>query len=304
MKYLIFIFLTFIYSNSVIAKEQIIETSDGVKLFVNVKGEGPACLYLHGGPGSGSHWMEVFMGDVLEKDFTMIYLDQRGVGRSTSPADGNYSLKRMILDFEEVREALGISNWYTLGHSFGGILQMGYVEAKPASVNGMLMINCTLSMNDSFGKSWLPKAIELAGKDTPPVCYDSKLPVFERMKAIMPILGGKGILWKLFFNNEGDSRKLNETYGDFTSWNGDLSDNILDYPEYWTDFSKLSATIKVPVLFYYGRTDWAIGPEHYKQAVFPNVIFWGSDSGHMPFIETKPDLVKAIESFLGKYVRK
>ena len=87
------------------AQEREILTSDGVKLYVKVKGTGTPYLYLHGGPGSGSHWLEKFFGDYLEQHFQMIYLDQRGVCRSSSPKDNNYSLERMILDFEEVRGA-------------------------------------------------------------------------------------------------------------------------------------------------------------------------------------------------------
>ncbi|MDD5047097.1 MAG: alpha/beta fold hydrolase, partial [Bacteroidales bacterium] len=105
------------------AQERTILTSDSVSLYVNVKGSGTPCLYLHGGPGSGSYWLEKFFGNYLEQNFQMIYLDQRGVGRSTSPRDGNYSMDRMVCDFEEIRQALGLSQWLTLGHSFGGILQ-------------------------------------------------------------------------------------------------------------------------------------------------------------------------------------
>jgi len=90
------------------AQERHIIASDSVNLYVNVKGRGTPCLYIHGGPGSGSYWMEKFMGEYLEQHFQMIYLDQRGVGRSSSPGDNNYSMERMIKDFEEVREYLGI----------------------------------------------------------------------------------------------------------------------------------------------------------------------------------------------------
>jgi proline iminopeptidase len=44
------------------AQERTILTSDGVSLYVNVKGSGIPCLYLHGGPGSGSYWLEKFFG--------------------------------------------------------------------------------------------------------------------------------------------------------------------------------------------------------------------------------------------------
>ena len=127
---------------SLMGQEKLITTSDGVQLYANVKGSGPACLYVHGGPGSGSYWMEVFMGDSLEQHFRMIYLDQRGVGRSSGSNDGNYSLERMVQDFEEVRISLGIKEWFTIGHSFGGVLQMAYVKNNPEVNKGLMFINC------------------------------------------------------------------------------------------------------------------------------------------------------------------
>lgn len=283
------------------AAEKYILTSDSVKLYVNVKGTGPACIYLHGGPGSGSYWLEKFAGGFLEQKFQMIYLDQRGVGRSSSPADNNYSLERMIMDFEEVRKSLGIQSWLTLGHSFGGILQMAYANSNPGAISGMMFINCTLSMNDSFKNSWLPKAIELTGNDTPVVCRDATVSVYERMLAIMPVLGEKGKMWKIFFDSEENSRRMNETYSGFDNWNSDQSEKILEIPEYWDDFRKFTPEFKQPVLFYYGKTDWAIGAEHYKGMAFPDMQLWGSDVGHFPFLENKDDLMNAINSFLDTH---
>lgn len=293
--------LLFISVFAVQAQEKYIITSDSVSLYISIKGSGPFCLYIHGGPGSGSFWLEEFAGDSLEQHFRMIYLDQRGVGRSSSPRDNNYSIERMVMDFEEVRENLGIKQWLTLGHSFGGILQMAYVNEKPNAISGMIFINCTLSMNDSFGKSWLPKAIELAGKDVPEICRDSSVSVYNRMLAIMPVLGEKNEMWKIFFNRQDDSRKLNDTYGNFNSWNSDQSEKILENDEYWNDFRKFAPKVKQPVLFYYGKTDWAIGSEHYKGLNFPEMILWGGDVGHMPFLENKADLFEAIKSYIRKY---
>ncbi len=283
------------------AQERIINTSDSVKLYVNVKGNGPACLYIHGGPGGGSYWMEMFMGDSLEKHFQMIYLDQRGTGNSSSPVDNNYSMERMIKDFEEVREALNIKQWLILGHSFGGIPMMGYVINNPKVINGMIFINCTLSMNDSFEKSWMPKAIELAGDSVPAICLDTTVPIYKRMVAISPVLNKENVRWKLFYSSEDDNRKMNESYRHYTNWNGDLSEKGLEVADYWKDFHKQTSTIKQPVLFYYGKKDWAVGPDHYKGVEFPNMLLWGSETGHMPFLENKEDLVKAICAYIKKY---
>ena len=283
------------------AQEQFIVTSDSVELYVNVKGNGPACLYIHGGPGSGSYWLEKFVGPELEARFRMVYLDQRGVGRSSSPADNNYSLDRMVKDFEEVRQTLGIESWITLGHSFGGILQMGYVERNPETVSGMIFINCTLSMDDSFGNSWLPKGIELAGDSVPERCLDTTVSVFNRMLAVIPVLHQKGNMWQIFFDAPEDNQKMNATYGEFEHWNTDLSEHILEIDEYWSDFRKLTPAVSQPVLFYYGRTDWAIGPEHFRGVAFPDMILWGSDAGHMPFFGYQEDLLNAIDAYLKKF---
>jgi proline iminopeptidase len=141
MKLISVLFFLMISVFTVHANEKYIVTSDSVRLYVNVKGTGPACLYIHGGPGSGSYWLEKFSGDFLEQNFQMIYLDQRGVGRSSSPGNNDYSMERMIKDFEEIRVSLGINQWLTLGHSFGGILQMGYMISHPNSIRGMIFIN-------------------------------------------------------------------------------------------------------------------------------------------------------------------
>ena len=74
-----FLFLNLIVLN-IRAQEQFVLTSDSVELYVNIKGNGTPCLYIHGGPGSGSYWVEKFFGSELEQHFKMIYLDQRGVG--------------------------------------------------------------------------------------------------------------------------------------------------------------------------------------------------------------------------------
>ena len=301
MKKISILFSIFISIFNTEAQDRVVFTSDSVKLYINVKGNGPACLYIHGGPGCGSYWLEEFMGDSLEQHFQMIYLDQRGTGNSSSPADKNYSMDRMIKDFEEVREALNIKQWLILGHSFGGIPMMGYVTNYPDVISGMIFINCTLSMNESFEKSWMPKAIEFAGDSVPAKCLDSALPVYERMIAISPVLNKENVRWKLFYSSKENNNKMNESFRHYKNWNGNFSEIGLEITDYWKDFRILTPAIKQPVLFYFGRKDWAIGPEHYKGIEFPNMLLWSSEAGHMPFLEDKNDLVKAICAYIEKY---
>lgn len=59
--------------------------------------------------------------------------------------------------------------------------------------------------------------------------------------------------------------------------------------------------METPVLFFYGKTDWMVGAEHYKNVHFPNMTLWESKVGHLPFLENTDDLKKSIINFGKEY---
>ena len=271
-------------------------TSDSISLYVHVKGEGPMCLYLHGGPGSGSTWMEAVSGHILEKRFTMVYLDQRGVCKSETPKNDDFSFARQIQDWEEVRQALGIDHWLLMGHSWGGILMMGYWKAHPNVIDGMMFINCTLSRDTSFVDSWLPRALSILGDTASPVAKDESRPLKERMMAVFPQLNDDN-RWMLFTPNKW----ANDSIGSWRFHKDCISHGKGETPlfmdEYGEDFRPLTSAIKVPVLYLYGRQDYAVGPEHYKTLHFPNAIIQGADCGHIVFLEEPAVFAEALDKF-------
>ncbi|MCC8062574.1 MAG: alpha/beta hydrolase [Rikenellaceae bacterium] len=300
MKKVVFLFIILFGCVRVMGQERIVTTTDSVRLYVKVKGSGPYLLYLHGGPGSGSYWLENFSGEFFERHFTMVYLDQRGVGRSSSPPDGNYSMDRMAADFEQVRQELHIDRWLTLGHSFGGILQMGYIERCPASVEGMIMLNNTLSLNDSFENGWLKKTEELLQNEDCAFLHDDSLSGMDKLAIAAGRLQEKNISWKIFYASPESEVRLNRSFSELAHFNNDFSGNFARFPEYFRDYRPATSGIGVPVLFFYGRNDWSVGPEHYKGVHFPNMILWGSDVGHMPFLENCEDMEHSIEVYLTR----
>ena len=92
----------------------------------------------------------------------MVYLDQRGCGRSEHSPTQDYSLNRLIEDIEELREFIGFQEWYVMGHSFGGILAVNYAERFPEGTKGIILSNATLHLVDSFGHQ-LNKGANLLG---------------------------------------------------------------------------------------------------------------------------------------------
>ena len=295
------LFLFFISAGySATAQEKYIITSDGVELFVKIKGKGTPCLYIHGGPGSGSYWFEKFFGEFMEEHFTMVYLDQRGVGRSKSPESKDYSMERITLDFEEIRQALGFKDWLTLGHSFGGLLQMGYAENFPKAQKGMMMINCTLYLKESFCESWAPQASHFLGEEYTG-CENDTIPLLKRMGILGDELREKDLFWKMAYSEKQNQAIMDSTWSEVENWNYDLGNAIWDYKDYWKNYKPLSSEISVPVLFFYGTHDYMVGPNHYKTVKFPEMLLWESKVGHIPFQENTEDLKKAILTYVRKY---
>lgn len=277
-----------------------ITASDGTRLFVSVRGEGTPCLYIHGGPGVGSYWMEKLYGDVLEKHFKMIYLDQRGSGRSDSALNGDYSPERMAKDFDEVRQALGIERWITFGHSFGGILQMKHAELYPQTVSGMMMVEVTLNLNESL-EEMVPKALDLLnikGPDRKPYLDESTYP----LDRIMPLFGKmreQHVFWKMYYAEEANSERMDSVMMELPHPNPEFGSRALGMAAYYEDYKRAAPTLQMPVLYFYGTHDWAVGPSHYKNVHFPHMMLRSWEGGHVPFMEGRKQLEAVIDEWLA-----
>ena len=116
---------------------------NGVELWYRVAGNddgnAPPVVFLHGGPGQGSAHFEALAGPVLEPRLRMVYLDQRGSGRSERPASGAYSLDLLVDDVEALRRHLGVPRLALVGHSFGGALALEYAARYPDHVSGVVI---------------------------------------------------------------------------------------------------------------------------------------------------------------------
>lgn len=100
----------------------------------------PPVVFLHGGPGQGSVHFAVLAGPALERDLRMVYVDQRGSGRSATPEDGAYSIPLLVDDLEGLRRTLGVSRIVLLGQSFGGTLALEYAARFPDRVAAIVFV--------------------------------------------------------------------------------------------------------------------------------------------------------------------
>lgn len=156
-------------------------------------------LLLNGGPGATHEYFECMESFLPAEGIELIYYDQLGCGNSDNPKDTSmWSLPRYVEEVEQVRQALKLdsSNFYLLGHSWGGILAMEYAQKYQQNLKGLIISNMMMSIpdygkyaNDVLAKQFDPKvlsrirAIEAKG--------DFKNP--EYMQLLMPNFYAKHI---------------------------------------------------------------------------------------------------------------
>lgn len=111
-------------------------------------------LLLNGGPGATHEYFECFENFLPAEGIEIIYYDQLGCGNSDNPNDvALWDLGRYVEEVEQVRKALNLdaSNFYMLGHSWGGILAMEYALKYQKNMKGLIISNM-MSSCPEYGK--------------------------------------------------------------------------------------------------------------------------------------------------------
>ncbi len=149
-------------------------------------------LLLHGGPGATHEYFEAFDSFLPAAGIEYYYYDQLGSYYSDQPdAPDLWELPRFVEEVEQVRQALGLdrSNFYLLGHSWGGALAIEYALKYQEHLRGLVISNMMASMpayNEYARTVLMPamdqsvlaevKRLEAAGEYTSPRYMELLLP--------------------------------------------------------------------------------------------------------------------------------
>ncbi|MTI40878.1 proline iminopeptidase-family hydrolase [Fulvivirga lutimaris] len=141
-------------------------------------------LLLHGGPGATHEYFECFDSYFPKEEIQYYYYDQLESFYSDKPNDSSlWTIERFVAEVEQVRVALGLdaSNFYLLGHSWGGILGLEYALKHQDKMKALIISNMVASIpeymkyaNEVLGPQLDPevlkeiKAFEEAGDYTNP----------------------------------------------------------------------------------------------------------------------------------------
>lgn len=125
------------------------EKIDGISINYTIKGNGPVLFVGH--PNSGKIGYELTL-QPLEKQFTMVYYDSRGTGKSTAPKKvEDYSLEKSILEIDELRKKLNIDKIWFFAHSDQSGIVMLYSLEHPKNVEGMILTGTSLVTSPEEG---------------------------------------------------------------------------------------------------------------------------------------------------------
>lgn len=99
---------------------------------------GRPALYLHGGPGGGTHSVHRRFFDPTA--YRIVLFDQRGCGRSRPRGCIEQNTTwNSVADIEALREHLGVERWVLFGGSWGSALALAYAQKHPERVSALVL---------------------------------------------------------------------------------------------------------------------------------------------------------------------
>lgn len=120
---------------------------DGSELQIESYGpeQGPALILTHGWSLNSTEWF--YLKHELSQRFRLIVWDLPGLGRSTPPANNDYSLENLARDLEAVLALAGGPPAVLLGHSIGGMITLTFARLFPellvTRVAGLVLVHTT-----------------------------------------------------------------------------------------------------------------------------------------------------------------
>jgi proline-specific peptidase len=111
---------------------------------------------LHGGPGSTHNYFKP-LEELAAQGRRVVLYDQLGCGNSDRPDDPNLWTVELFLDeLRTLRDALGLDRIHLLGSSWGSMLALEYVLARPPG-----LVSLVLNSPPTSAETWMAEAARL-----------------------------------------------------------------------------------------------------------------------------------------------
>src|SRR3954447_3824956 len=266
-----------------------VTTDDGVGLAVEVAGQGPGLLLVHGFGGAKEDFTEHL--PALARDHTVVVFDHRGHGASDKPDDrAQYSLERLAADVVQVADAVGLDTFRLLGHSMGGMVCRKVALGVPDRVDALVMMDTTAGPIPGFD----PQLIELAAD----VAFTGGKTALKELLDMAPFLETAAYL-RTLAERPGYQEFCDRKFADLSAvmW-GALAIAMAHQSD---DLPAMAASIRCPMLIIVGAQDAPLVEASQLMAeAIPHADFViVPDAGHSPQFENPDAWIEALTKFLA-----
>lgn len=260
------------------------------ELFYRVVGEGIPCLVLHGGLGLDHTYFRPGL-DGLGNQLQLIYVDQRGNGRSGRPPLATLTFEQLAADADALRAALGVEKIALLGHSFGGFVALAYALRYPERVSHLLLIDTAPAFDygaeiQAAIERRNPPAEVLAAVAAPAPPTDVEFA--ELWQTILPLYFHR-------YDNQLAQRAFAETI-----YNSAVAGRSQELLATYNVADRL-AEIQTPTLALTGDDDFICPPSQARRiqaGIATSQLSIITKCGHFPFIEQPAAFVRAVRGWL------
>ncbi|MFC4426692.1 alpha/beta fold hydrolase [Deinococcus navajonensis] len=296
-----------------------LERLNGADLYFEVAGsldeEGaPAPLvFLHGGPGYNSHSFQALFGERLERP--VIYLDQRGSGRSGALEDSEQGaetldLDTLVADVEALREHLDLERIVPLGHGFGALIALEYARRHPTRTERVVVINPWVHFPD-LALTLLEEASALRSQalDDPAAQVRATTPEGQhpqvgsaRVEAAFNLVHARDLLNALHFRDPASRMRLEfvDVESQLTG-GGEVQDALVNQGLWEFEYAPFLSQIRRPVFVIAGAHDRSSYPE---QVTWVADLGGGDvtvlDTGHYPWLDDEDAFAEALDEALSR----
>jgi len=263
-----------------------------------VSGQGPVLIAHPGGPGTSA----AFLGDLagLDEVATIVWLDPRGTGGSTAPADAAaYTLADYAADVDALRHHLGLDRVGLLGFSHGGMVAMRYgidhsdhlsqlilLDTAPA-LDAVTMERVAGAMDRRQGEPWYAEVRPLLDAD------EGEATDEEAMATMLVIL-------PMYFH------RWDETAQRFTATLTDAGFHSRVGPAWAKEEAAMDLRpelghIAVPTLVVVGEDDFIcdmVSAHEMAESIPGAQLVTIPDAGHFPWVEQPAAFRAALDRFL------
>lgn len=125
---------------------------DGVKIYYEVHGSGPAVLLSHGYSATSAMWTGQV--DALSRAHTLILWDMRGHGASDSPDDPTlYSEAHTVADMAALLDTVNAQSAVVGGLSLGGYMSLAFYVEHRARVDALMLFDTGPGYRSDSGRA-------------------------------------------------------------------------------------------------------------------------------------------------------